>query len=90
MKQDWKAVGRHGTVGLEVVLSILVGYFGGAWLDGKLGTSPWLGFIGLAYGIAAAVRALYRAARRATREAEELDRREREERERFRNEHDGT
>ena len=90
MKQDWKAVGSYGTVGIEVVLSVLVGLFGGSWLDRKLGTGPWLTLIGVAYGIAAAVRALYRAARRATKDAEELDRREREERERFRDEHDGT
>jgi len=90
VKQDWKAVGSYGTVGIEVVLSVLVGFIGGYWLDGKLGTSPWLTLIGLAYGIAAAARALYRAARRATKEAEELDRREREERKRFRDEHDGT
>jgi F0F1-type ATP synthase assembly protein I len=90
VKQDWKAVGSYGTVGIEVVLSVLVGFIGGYWLDGKAGTSPWLTLIGLAYGIAAAARALYRAARRATKEAEELDRREREERRRFRDEHDGT
>lgn len=90
MKQDWKAVGSYGTVGIEVVLSVLVGFIGGYWLDGKLGTGPWLTLIGLAYGIAAAARALYRAARRATKEAEELDRREREERKRFRDGHDGT
>lgn len=90
MKQDWKGVGSYGTVGIEVVLSVLVGFLGGYWLDGKLGTRPWLTVIGFAYGIAAAARALYRAARRATKEAEELDRREREERKRFRDDHDGT
>jgi F0F1-type ATP synthase assembly protein I len=90
VKQDWKAVGSYGTVGIEVVLSVLVGFIGGYWLDGKLATKPWLTLIGLSYGIAAAARALYRAARRATKEAEELDRREREERKRFRDEHDGT
>jgi hypothetical protein len=40
--------------------------------------------LGVAYGVAAGVRALYRAAQRATREAEELDRREREERKKYR------
>ena len=90
MKQDWKGVGSYGTVGLEVIGSVLLGFIGGYFLDRKLGTGSWLTIIGLAYGIAAAARALYRAARRATKEAEELDRREREERKRFRDEHDGT
>lgn len=84
VKQDWKGFGRYGTVGLEFALSVLLGLVAGRWLDGKLGTGGWLTFIGAAYGVAAGVRALYRAARQATREAEELDRREREERRRHR------
>ena len=72
MKQDWKGVGSYGAVGLEVVLSVAVGLLGGSWLDKRLGTGPWLTLVGVAYGVAAAARALYRAARRATKEAEEL------------------
>lgn len=84
VKQDWKGVGSYGTVGLELVLSVLVGLFGGQFLDHRFHTTPWLTLIGLGYGIAAGVRGLYRAAQRATREAEELDRKEREERRKYR------
>ena len=87
MKQDWKGIGSYGTVGLEVALSVVVGLFGGSWLDRRFGTGPWLTLLGVAYGVAAAARALYRAARQATKEAEDLDRQEREERKKF---HDGT
>ncbi|HEX6277978.1 MAG TPA: AtpZ/AtpI family protein [Polyangiaceae bacterium] len=90
MKQDWKGAGSYGMVGLEVVLSVLVGFFGGYWLDGKLDTRPWLTLIGFAYGVAAAARALYRAARRATKEAEDLERREREQRRRYGDERNGN
>jgi len=90
VKQDWKGVGSYGTVGLEVALSVVVGLFGGSWLDKKLGTAPWLTLLGVVYGVAAAARALYRAARRATKEAEDLDRREREERRKFRDGKHGT
>jgi ATP synthase protein I len=83
VKQDWKGVGRYGTVGLELALSVLVGLFGGQFLDKYFGTAPWLTLIGTGYGIAAGVRALYRAAQRATREAEELDQREREQRKKY-------
>ena len=86
MKQDWKGVGRYGTVGLELALSVLLGLVAGRWLDRYFGTGGWLTLLGLAYGVAAGVRALYRAAQAATREAEELDRREREERKRYRDE----
>ena len=86
MKQDWKGAGTYGTVGLEVVLSVVVGLLVGSWLDRRFDKAPWLTIIGGVYGVAAAARALYRAARRATKEAEDLDRREREERKRFRDE----
>lgn len=84
MKQDWKGIGRYGTVGLEVVLSVVVGLVVGRLLDERLGTGGWLTLLGVVYGVAAGVRALYRAAQQATREAEELDRREREERKKYR------
>jgi F0F1-type ATP synthase assembly protein I len=88
VKQDWKGVGRFGTVGLELVLSVLLGLFGGQFLDRRFHTGPWLTLLGTGYGIAAGVRALYRAAQRATHEAEELDRREREQRKKYDDKHD--
>ncbi|WP_437854218.1 AtpZ/AtpI family protein [Sorangium sp. So ce363] len=61
MKQDWKAVGSYGTVGLEVVLCILVGLFIGRWLDGKLGTDPYLSVLWFFFGVGAAGKAVFRA-----------------------------
>ena len=87
MQQYWKGLGGPGTVGIEVVLGIAAGLFGGSWLDKKLGTAPWLTLIGLGYGLAAAGRAIYRALKHANREAEELDRKEREARKKFDDEH---
>ncbi len=83
MQQDWKALSGPGTLGLEVALSVIVGLLGGTWLDEKFGTKPWLTWIGLAYGLAAAGRAIYRALRTANREAERLEREEREARKKF-------
>ena len=83
MQQDWEALGGPGTLGIEIVLSIAVGLLGGSWLDKKFGTAPWLTGIGLAYGIAAAGRAIYRALKTANRELEKLDREEREAREKY-------
>lgn len=67
----------YATVGLELVLSILFGYFGGRWLDEKLHTHGWLTWLGFGFGVAAGFRAVYRAAMQAKREAEEEDERER-------------
>ena len=58
--------GRYGAAGLYLAVptllaaSILVGFFLGRWADKKLGTEPYLMIIGLALGMAAAGRELYR------------------------------
>ena len=83
MQQDWKALGNYGTLGMEIALSVVVGLFGGQWLDKKLGTGGVLTWVGFAYGLAAAARAIYRAVRKSNREAEEADRREQEERKKY-------
>jgi ATP synthase protein I len=83
LQQDRKALGSYGTLGLEIALSVVVGLFGGQWLDKKLGTGGWLTWIGFAYGLAAAGRAIYRAVRKSSREAEELERREHDARQKY-------
>lgn len=87
LQQDWKALGNYGTLGLEIALSVVVGLLGGQWLDKKLGTGGWLTWIGFAYGLAAAGRAIYRAMRKSTREAEELERREHDARQKYDDDH---
>lgn len=59
--KQWKAMGSYGTIGLEFVLSIMLGLFGGRWLDGKFDTGPWLAVLGFGFGLAAGVRAIWRA-----------------------------
>jgi ATP synthase protein I len=60
MKPEYKALGDFGTLGLEIVLCILVGVFGGRWLDGKLGTPPIFMALGFLFGVGAAGKALFR------------------------------
>ncbi len=55
---------RLGAVGLEIVLSIALGFFGGRWLDEKFGTAPYLAVLGFVFGLATAGRFLWRAAQR--------------------------
>lgn len=59
-REAWKASGSYGTIGLELVLCILVGLFGGRWLDGKFGTEPWLAVLGFFFGLAAGAKAIWR------------------------------
>lgn len=60
MRDEYKAVGSWGTLGLEIVLSVMIGFFGGRWLDGKLGTDPYLSVLGFFFGCGAAVKSLLR------------------------------
>jgi ATP synthase protein I len=46
--------------GLEFAVAILLGVFGGQWLDRRWGTSPWLVVIGAMLGAGAGFYKLYR------------------------------
>jgi ATP synthase protein I len=46
-------------MGLSVVVAILLGLGGGLWLDGRLGTRPWLTVAGLVVGVAAGLKNLF-------------------------------
>lgn len=83
MQPYWKGYGRYGSVGLELALSVLIGLFGGQWLDRKLGTAPWLMWIGLGLGIVAGYRAIWGALRRANREARQAEEQDRIARKKF-------
>ena len=58
------------SLGLELGLSVVVGILFGRWLDGRLGTTPWLMLAFLGIGLAAGFRGVLRAVRRADRAAE--------------------
>jgi ATP synthase protein I len=58
---EWRGVGSFGTIGLEIVLCIALGFFGGRWLDEKFGTAPYLGGLGFCFGLAAAIKSVMRA-----------------------------
>ncbi len=59
----WLVAGSAGALGLEILLALAVGWFGGEYLDRKLGTAPWLQWFGLAVGIGAAINAMVRVTR---------------------------
>jgi ATP synthase protein I len=58
------------SVGLELGLSVVLGILFGRWLDGKLGTAPWMMLAFLLLGLVAGFRSLMRAVQRADRAAE--------------------
>jgi hypothetical protein len=46
-------VSRYMSAGLVWAVSTLMFLFGGSWVDGKLGTGPWLTLIGAFVGASA-------------------------------------
>jgi ATP synthase protein I len=59
-KKLFRTLGYLSTVGLSMALSVGIGAVLGHWLDQKFGTTPWLFFVFLGFGIAAAFRNLHR------------------------------
>jgi len=71
----WKAYGRYSTVGLELVVSIAVGWALGRWLDGRFfGSHGYATFAGAVVGVYTGFRGLWKAAKMMQAEAEREDR----------------
>ncbi len=83
MQQNWKGLGTYGTVGLEFVLSFLLGLWLGHQGDRWLSTTPWLALVGSGFGLAAGFRAIWQAAQRANQDAEREEREERARRKKY-------
>jgi ATP synthase protein I len=58
-RKMFRTLGYVSTLGLSMALSIALGALIGHFLDSKFRTEPWLFFIFLGLGIAAAFRSLY-------------------------------
>ncbi len=68
-----RQAGTTGAVGIEIALAILVGYFGGQYLDDKLETAPYIKWLGLVAGIGASVKALIRVTRHYKKQIKDDD-----------------
>jgi len=60
-RSQWDAVYEAASLGLVFPVAIAVGFFLGRWLDGVLGSKPWLTIVLTAAGIIAAFVNLFRA-----------------------------
>ena len=57
--EDFKGLAMLTQIGLIFVVCIGIGFFLGRFLDGWLGTTPWLMLVGLLIGIGAAFKSLF-------------------------------
>jgi ATP synthase protein I len=60
----FRMLGVLSTVGITLVVSTVIGYFIGHYLDGRFNTAPWLTLVFLLLGIAAGFKNLYDQTRR--------------------------
>lgn len=56
----YEDLSTFGSLGIELVVSVLIGAGAGYLLDRWLGTRPWLMVVGAAFGAAAGLREAYR------------------------------
>ena len=61
---------KLSSLGLEMGAAVVIGLLVGTWLDGRFGTNPWLTLLFLAFGFAAAAKAVIRALRKGFFEEE--------------------
>ena len=67
-RENLQLIGQLSTVGLSFVFAIVLGFAGGYFLDGWVGTRPWLTFLGFFVGLAAGILNVYRVLQLANRQ----------------------
>lgn len=72
-RKQLRTAGGLSTVALTLLCCILIGYFGGQYLDGLLGTTPILAYVGIGLGNIAGFLNLYREVQRARRALKKND-----------------
>lgn len=61
------------SIGITLVLAIVIGYFGGKWIGGKLGSADIGSYIGFAIGVAAGFLEMFRSVARWNRQMERIE-----------------
>lgn len=69
--RNLRTVGLLGAIPMLIGIGPLIGYVIGNWLDGKLGTGPYLMIVFIALGFGAAVKETIKIIKEANREPEE-------------------
>ncbi len=62
---------KFSSLGLELGISVVIGLFGGWWVDGKLDSQPVGMLIGMGFGLLAGARSITRAVRIASQNEED-------------------
>ena len=66
------------SIGITLALAIVIGYFGGKWIGGKLGNADIGSYIGFGLGTAAGFIEMFRSVARWNRQMERMEKKRRE------------
>lgn len=66
-------IGTLGTIGINLVVTTIIGFFIGYYLDKLLGTKPWLMFVFLIIGIITGFMNMMRILNKVIKEEEKGD-----------------
>jgi F0F1-type ATP synthase assembly protein I len=68
-KKMWRSAGIASALGIEIALCFVIGGYGGALLDRKLNTH-WIMYLGLLFGLGAAIKGIMRVVKTYKRDVE--------------------
>ena len=66
------------SIGITLALAIVIGFFGGKWIGGKLGNADLGSIIGFVLGVAAGFMEMFRSIARWNRRMERMEKQRRE------------
>jgi ATP synthase protein I len=76
LPKPWKEYGRYGSVGIELVLSLLLGLWLGTKADAHFKTGPYLTLVGIVFGAYAGFRVVWQVAKKMAGDIDRAERRE--------------
>jgi len=56
----FQAIALATTIGMELAIMVVLGYYGGHYLDTRLGTAPWFLLGGILLGLAVGTMGIYK------------------------------
>lgn len=65
-----QALALTTTIGMELAITVVLGYYGGQYLDKKFATEPWLMLAGVLIGLTAGIVGVYKTLQGFFRERE--------------------
>lgn len=65
-----QALALTTTIGMELAITVVLGYYGGQYLDQRFATGPWLMLAGVLVGLAAGIVGVYKTLQGFFRERE--------------------